>query len=335
MTLSVRGTFPGNVFELFGKHENSATYALGWVLDRCPHFAELLVGSIAGTAIDTDDAVITLQKTGDDQGYTDVEIRCGPSFHAILEAKQGWHLPGLQQLRRYRPRLSQHGGHDGAHRLVSVSAASAELARLRLPAEVDGVPLIHLSWGTLRGMARKARHRASSLEEKLWLQHFIHHLENYTAMQRTRDNMVYVVSVGSGPVRPGSAHTWIDVIESDGCYFHPVGNHWPAQPPNYVGFRYRGKLQSVHRIKSHEIVLNLADKNAQWCDTKEDHFVYTLGPAMQPPRDLRAGGPDDTIKRSARVWCAIDTLLSGEFDTLGQARDETRRRLDEADQRDV
>lgn len=332
MTLSLHGSFPGNVFELLGKDENSATYALGWVLDRSPHFVALFVESIAGSAIDTKGAVISLQEFGNDQGYTDVEIRCGASFHAILEAKQGWKLPTLEQLRRYRPRLVAQDEAAARHRLISVSAASAEFTRPHLPAEVDGVPVVHLSWGTIRGIAKAARRRASSLEERMWLQQLILHLESYTAMQRTRDNMVYVVSVGSGPVRPDGVHTWIDVIEKDRRYFHPVGNHWPSQPPNYVGFRYRGKVQSVHRIERHETALNLADRNPQWCDTDEDHFIYTLGPAMRPPRDLRAGGPDDSIKRSARVWCAIDTLLSGEFDTLGQARDETQRRQVEADQ---
>ena len=52
---------------------------------------------------------------------------------------------------------------------------------------------------------------------------------------------------------------------------------------------------------------------------------------MKPPNVLRAGGPNDSVKRSARVWCAIDTLLSGEFAQLGEARDETNRRAKAAE----
>ena len=52
---------------------------------------------------------------------------------------------------------------------------------------------------------------------------------------------------------------------------------------------------------------------------------------MRPPREMKAGGTGDTIKRSARVWCALDTLLTGQFDYLGQARDETKKRLNEAE----
>lgn len=90
-------------------------------------------------------------------------------------------------------------------------------------------------------------------------------------------------------------------------------------------------MHTVHRIESHEIWSNVAEKNPLWCETRDDHFVYKLGPAMRPPREMKAGGTGDTIKRSARVWCALDTLLTGQFDYLGQARDETKKRLNEAE----
>ena len=35
------------------------------------------------------------------------------------------------------------------------------------------------------------------------------------------------------------------------------------------------------------------------------------------------------VRRAGRVSCAIDTLLSGAFDTISDARDETQRRLAE------
>jgi hypothetical protein len=44
---------------------------------------------------------------------------------------------------------------------------------------------------------------------------------------------------------------------------------------------------------------------------------------MRPPKEIRAG----KVFRSARVSCAIDTLLSGDYKTLSDARDETKRRL--------
>ena len=332
MSLSIRSVFPRNVFELMGKDENSATYALGWALERSPSFARLLVEAIAGRPIDVSDLRIALQKRGDDRGFTDIELRCDKALHAIVEAKQGFELPGIEQLSRYRPRLREAGFDTVA--LVSVSATPEPIARLKLQTEVGAVPVKHLSWGAVRGLAKAAKSACSGLEEKLWLRELIDHLGDYAAMNRTRDNMVFVVSLGSNAMRYDCDHTWIDVVVQDRSYFHPVGNHWPMQPPNYVAFRYRGQLQSVHRIESFDIVNDVSTVNPTWCSTDVDHFVYKLGPAMKPARPLWAGGTNDSIKRSARVWCAIDTLLSGEFEQLGHARDETQRRTKEAEESD-
>ncbi|MCG2728873.1 MAG: hypothetical protein L6276_01100, partial [Acetobacterium sp.] len=39
--------------------------------------------------------------------------------------------------------------------------------------------------------------------------------------------------------------SWIDIVEKRNKYFHPMGmNGWPKEPPNYIAFRYYGKLQS-------------------------------------------------------------------------------------------
>jgi hypothetical protein len=333
MTLKIGNGFPRNVFELMGRNENSATYALGWALERSPAFAALLTERIAGRSL-TSERVVSLQTHGTDKGFADVEIRCGNELHAILEAKVGFELPSEMQLSRYRPRLD--GPATAAVKtLVSVSAVSDQVAKIRLPAVVDGVPVKHLSWGAIRGLAKKARLRAGGFEEKLWLRELVNHLEGYAAMNNAQSNLVYVVSLGSEEIRPGTGHTWIDVVEKDGSYFHPVGHYWPEQPPNYMGFRYRGRLQSVHRVESYEIMLNVADKNPHWCDTADEHFIYKLGPAMMPPRELKAATADDKVKQAMRVWCAIDTLLSGQFDLLHQARDETQRRQQLADASDL
>ena len=330
MSLVIRGEYPSNVFQLLGNDENSATYALGWTLNRCPFFLNTFASQIVGWQLEPCNGHIVLQKSGSDGGYTDLEIHYG-ELHCIVEAKRGWVLPTFTQLLRYKQRLDQDYLKARIKLMVSISAASDEIARLRLPKDIDGVPLVHLSWGLIRALAKKSLSQSRGLEERIWLKELTTHLEKYSAMDTLRDNMVYVVSLGSQAMREGGTHTWIDVVEKDGAYFHQVGNHWPQQPPNYIAFRYRGRLQSVHRIEDHEIWANVAEKNPLWCDTTEEHFVYKLGAAMRPPRDLKAGGTGDSIKQSARVWCAIDTLLTGQFEYLGQARDETKKRLREAE----
>ena len=142
-------------------------------------------------------------------------------------------------------------------------------------------------------------------------------------MPDPRDNSVYVVSLSVNPIGQSADYTWVDVVEKDGRYFHPVGNRWPVSPPNYIGFRYHGELQSVHHIDAYETVADLSQRSSMWPKTDTHHFVYTLGPAMKPTARVRTG----KIYRNARVWCAIDTLLSGVCETIGDARDETSRRL--------
>jgi hypothetical protein len=94
-------------------------------------------------------------------------------------------------------------------------------------------------------------------------------------------------------------------LKKTSVYFHPVGNNWPVHPPNYVGFRHHGRLQSVHHVNSFEVVEDLSKYNRLWVETVSDHFVYRLGPPMRPPREVRTGN----IYRNGRVWCAIRAVI--------------------------
>lgn len=307
-----------------GTNENSGTYALGWTLEHSPQLRALVGNHIFCGQGDMGAAMIVLQKHVKDGGFTDIEISGGTEFHCIIEAKRSWRVPTEFQLRRYCPRLTASGAQ--VQRLVSVSSANAELARRCLPPSVDGVPVVHLSWGDLQKFALQAHGLATKLEEKIWLRHLGNHLREFAAMERITDNNVFVVALSGKAIRAGDPYTWIDVVEKDGRYFHPVGQGWPVQPPNYVGFRYGGKLRSVHHVDSFEVVANLFEMNELWPATTSDHFVHTLGPAMRPPTEIATG----KIFRNGRVHCAIDTLLTGSFNTISDARDETKRRLKDA-----
>ena len=324
MALSLHGREPTNVFGLIGSDENSASFALGWTLEHSAQLRALLVEEVFDEVLDVKDVVISLQKHVEDGGYTDIELQDGHRFHAILEAKRSWELPSVGQLNRYLPRLVAGGAER--QRLISVSAAARTHAKRRLPTELGGVAISHLSWGDLQNLARKAEVRAARFLEKLWVRQLIQHLQEFTAMERQTDNNVYVLALALGPMVAGQTYTWVDVVEKDQRYFHPVGNHWPVQPPNYIGFRYHGCLQTVHHIDSFEIVEDLSSYNPLWIKTDTDHFVYRLGPAMRAAREMRTG---QNIRRNRRVRCAIDTLLSGAFGTISDAEDETKRRLAE------
>jgi hypothetical protein len=326
MAVYLHGTEITNVFRLLGADENSASFALGWAFERSAHYRRLVAEVVFGETPELDDVIVSLQTHGEDRGYTDVELRSGQQLHAILEAKLSWALPSLDQLNRYVDRLRNEGAKR--QRLISVSAADQLYASRRLPSTLGGVGLSHLSWSDLQRLATKAVTLASRREEKLWLRHLIQHLQEFTSMERQSSNTVYMVVLSNQPMVVGQAHTWIDVVEKDSCYFHPVGdgtNSWPPQPPNYIGFRYGGRLRSVHHIDSFEVLQDLSTCNPLWLKTDTAHFVYRLGPPMCPAREMRNGN----IYPTGRFECAIDTLLSGAFDTISDALAETKRRLAE------
>jgi len=324
MKLRVYGKEPNSVFGVFGDKENTATFALGWVLTRSSALLEALLNELRICGSLTQQLSVDLQRHIKNGGFTDIELRQPNGFHLIVEAKLGWIVPSEKQLERYLPRFEKLASHRNI--FLTISAASQEFAMRRL-GSVPGVEIRHLAWSDIRKLAVSTTRHTRSPEERVWLKELSKHLEGYVSIQDISDNRVYVVSLSKRPFRPNSKYSSIDVVEQDNCYFHPFGiAHWPEVPPNYVGFRYQGHLQSVHHIRSYQIVRDLASVDARWPSTDIDHFVYRLGPPMRPSKEMPVGD----IYPSGRVWCAIDTLLSGEFPTISAARDETKRRLNSA-----
>ena len=94
-------------------------------------------------------------------------------------------------------------------------------------------------------------------------------------MSNPRDNMVYVVSLSKAPIKADGDCTWVDVVEKDKCYFHPVGKGWPKEPLNYIAFRYDGELQGVHYIESYKVVTDPSSVNKNWLKSDFDQFCIT------------------------------------------------------------
>ncbi len=92
------------VFHLLGQKENDITYSIGWGLAHCDAFAEALLDDLFPSRKSGGVETIELQKHGEDGGFTDIEIHAN-DMHVILEAKRGWNLPGVAQLKRYCGRL--------------------------------------------------------------------------------------------------------------------------------------------------------------------------------------------------------------------------------------
>jgi hypothetical protein len=312
------------VFCLLGDSENAITKSIAWTLSRCPTFLSTLLGKIAPKA-NLGDVQIATQTCGDDRGFTDIEIYENGVLHVIVEAKRGWWLPQESQFERYLPRFRKTLAPLHARFLISMSEASELYAGLRLPKSIKSVPLKHMSWRQVLRIVRNSQRMTKSLDEKRWLGQLSLFLGGITTMQKQSSNEVYVVSLSPKEILPKSKYTWIDVVEKDSKYFHPARKRgYPAEPPNYVGFRYKGALQSIHHVDKYEVVQNLQKRNKKWPKTDEPHFVYTLGLPMRPAKRIGAG----RLYRNMPIRCLIDTLLSGEFETISDAHNASKRRLE-------
>ena len=314
--LIVRGGEASTVFSLLGTDENAATFALGWTFGQSNALLVAFLQQI-GVQDPATEIRIELQRHAEDGGFTDIELIAPGKLHVIVEAKVGGAVAGAPQLERYSPRFnSAHAGQA----IVSISAAPGYAASRVLAKHLGDVPIRHLSWSDVRRLVRNAAASAVGSTERRGLRDLDVHLENYVATQVTSSNIVYVVALSDQEIAPG--YTWIDVVETDNAYFHPIGSGgWPTTPPNYLGFRYRGQLQCVRHVEWADFVPDLGQMNPHWAKWP-DHMLYRLGPPMRPATVLRSG-----IAYANRVYCAIDLLLSGACTTIKQAQEETARRL--------
>jgi hypothetical protein len=157
--------------------------------------------------------------------------------------------------------------------------------------------------------------------EKHLLKDLLNYLGRVTTMQDIDSNWVYVVAVGSGTHHNWKI-SWIDMVEKRRRYFHAIGiKGCPKEPPNYIAFRYRGRLQSIHHIKAYKVITDLHDGFKEVPHTKcVPYFLYELGPAIRPAHKVATGN----IYASGRVWCMFDTLFSSK--TIAHARDISTKR---------
>ena len=308
-----------SVFQLLGEHENDISCSVAWALAKSPSFLQTFIQRITNHKIKTGDTSIHLQQYEANGGFTDIEIELPSKIYIIIEAKRGWNLPKRDQLEKYATRFK----HSSAllKKFVVLSECSQEYADLHLETrEVAGVQVKPISWKELAAIAAKAYQDALYAEKRL-INELLIYLGGLMTMQNLDSNWVYVVALASGTPQ-GWKISWIDIVREKGQYFHPVGiSGWPKVPPNYIAFRYHGKLQSIHHIESYEVITNMHKrireiKEEEW----ESHFLYKLGPAFGPEKEVRTG----RIYRNGRVRCMLDTLFT--CNTISEARDVSQER---------
>ena len=321
-TLKAYGDEVLSVFQLIGEKENDITKSIAWALNKCPAFMRKVIAEILGIEVDPNKVDILYQNYDTKTGITDIEITDRQMFHVIIEAKRGWILPGSEQLTKYSIREDFVKAEVPYKAIVSMSECSLEYAKDNLPfLEVNKIPVKHLPWSKIYELAAASRSDSNN-EQKHLLEELKEYLRGIMTMQTKDSNWVYVVALSSGKPKD-CALTWIEIVKNHNKYFHPVGgNGWPKEPPNYIAFRYNGKLQAIHHIEDYVVTMNLHDEIPEMPDIAEEasHFVYKLGPAIIPPKEVKTGN----IFRNGRVWAMLDTLLTS--DSISEARDISKER---------
>ena len=317
--LFINGNLVHNVFQLLGDDEDSISLAITWALANAPSFLALFLERGCSFGKQDANVQIWVHRYESGGGVTDVEIVVPGAIHVIVEAKRGWILPAAEQLRLYAGRESFTAS-KGVRRIVTLSECSQDFARSHLPLTAIGaVPITHVSWEEILAFAREAEAAGGHVEKRL-LRELADYLRSVMSTQKKNSNLVFVVSLASR-TEEGWTTSWLEIVTKYSRYFHPVGDHWPKDPPNYVGFRYAGRLQSIHHVDEYEVIDNLKDACPGIPDRPvTPHYLYKLGPAIIPPQEVRNG----SIYPSGRVWCAIDTLLTSP--TVSDARDRTQAR---------
>lgn len=296
------------------------TFALAWGMASSERFLGNVIEAVTGRTFAAAETVINLQRHDRLGGFTDVEILVPGDLHLIFEAKRGWNLPSDAQLRLYAKRLDSSDAAD--RRLVILTQWGAEgfVAR-RLGAWELPYPRKALGWSQLVTVARDTG-RHGALAERRLLRELATYFASVSDMRDIDSNQAYVVSLSWRSIQ-GWPMSFVSIVEDYRRYFFPVGRGgWPKIPPNYLAFRYDGRLQSIAHVDDYVISTDIAEFFPGAPQAEDDpHFVLSLGPPIRPAATVKNG---PSVQRSMRTWADIDLLLTSE--TITDAMKATKAR---------
>jgi hypothetical protein len=316
-TLKLGNNSITSFYELLGSKENDMSYGLGYTLLKSPVLLTLLLGKYGFPDIIPELCKIQLQRHESvDRGFSDIEIWYREKRLLIIEVKKGWVLPSAAQLEKYKGRFTTD---DFAPVVGALSECTETYARKNLDHAYR-----FASWETIHGLLVKSYGETASVIEKNHLEEYKTYLSKLITMDREQSNWVYCVSLSRAKVQ-GSEASFIDIVNKHNRYFFPFnrGGGWPSEAPNYMAFRYDGRLQSIHKVEKFEVIENLHQSMPSVIsDSSPDlHFFLHLGPAIRPSKTVKNG----KIWPNGRVWCMIDTLLT--CDTIEEARNKSHERI--------
>ncbi|MGI8729640.1 MAG: hypothetical protein ACR2LK_06545 [Solirubrobacteraceae bacterium] len=304
------GVLTRSFFEAYGHGEVAATTAVGAVCSQCPGFGASVVEMATGKSA-VPISVRLEQHTGEDK-RTDIELATADGL-VVIEAKVGFDVPTLFQLEEYRERF-QRAGERGF--LVTLTNVPGRV-QAQIGVDLGWAPARHLSWQELRQAARVSAKKARG-GQRLLLDELTNYLKDIMRAQDLHSNRVYVVSLGPQKIADTDIY-FRDVVLRFNQYIHPAyGKGWPHHAPNYLAFRFDGKLQRISHVQR-ATVYDLATQNppglppiagpGRWATDaadRADHVVYELGPTIVPPTPI----PTGALYQAAKVWAALDLLLT-------------------------
>jgi len=296
--LTRAGASINSELDLLGTSEIEITSAFALALRRSGSLRQGFLGIVDCGRVD----VVSLELEVHHEGArTDLEIDLGSEV-LILEAKKGWRVPEIEQLRKYAA-LAMPGR---TKKVITISDASEEWAEKILPPSIGDVAVQHVSWRTILNVVGAAVNDEDRSTREL-LRKFDRYVRKVAEMRNATDMWAYCVSLSD---KKFGDITFMDYVTGEGVYFHPHSDWqkgWPTNWPNFLAFRWKGHTRQVNRVLSVSVVDDLRES---WPTIPEDvgarsHVLYKLGPAI-PMRPLPNGG----AYASGRVWVLLDQLLT-------------------------
>ena len=303
-----------SVFQLLGQKENDISYSVGYSFANCQHFlGNFLCHLNIKTSFQPDKIKIKLQTHEKDKGFTDFEITQEGEFHFIIEAKRGWTFPSDIQLNKYASRTSFSKSTSKDKRIIIFNESTPSFTKANFgKTTINSIPVQVISWQTIQRLTTSSIKRGRNTENR-FLRDLDKYLDKISTMQKIDSNWVYVVSLGWGTPNKWKIN-WQDIVNKKRKYFHFVGKGCPTEPPNYIAFRYAGKLQSIHHIDKYEVFTDphtiLKEiPSVNW----SYHYLYHLGEPIIPSKEIKTG----KIYPSGKKWAMLDLLLT--CDTIAEA----------------
>jgi hypothetical protein len=320
MRLVVGSAQATSVFDLLGRKENDLTFAIGWCLAESTAFLRHFVMLAGGVELDDFVEVeLRLQSYDRDDvriGITDIEVR-SPKVHLIVEAKRGWGLPSRQQLARYAPILRRSRADPDKKRFVVLTrwgSESAAIIEQQIGRDVARFPISTIGVADVMRAGRLALAQERSQRPRLFLRDLLAYLEGGGYVANHRDSRVMVVALGKSMSEIGIHHH--EIPYKRGVYWYGLKS---GLPPNYVAFRFDGRLQSIHHVERSQVFTRISDVFPEAKTDWGSGVLLHLGPAIHPPNTVRSGK-----LRDRRVSADIDLLLTSA--TVEEAERLTRER---------